>query len=70
VSDGWASFLFSLELSYLAVPKKARLAEPWRFGDQLSQNLLLSALSLCRMVLHGLESLAAPLHRIGQTLAG
>ena len=48
-------FFFSFELSYLRVPKKPRLAGTRGFVLIRHDNLLLSAVSLCRMVLCGLE---------------
>jgi len=35
-------FFFSVELSYLRVPRKRRLGRPRRFSDQLSQKSLAS----------------------------
>jgi hypothetical protein len=55
-------FFFSFEFSYLRAAKKPRLAGAPEVGTQLSKKLLLSAHSLCRMVLRGLERLAAPPH--------
>ena len=52
-------FFFSFELSYLKAAKKANLAGAPEIGYK---NLLRSALSLCRMVLRGLERPAAPPH--------
>ena len=48
-------FFFSFELAYLRMPKKPVWAEPRRLVASCHKNLLLSALSLCKVVPHGLE---------------
>jgi hypothetical protein len=48
-------FFFSFELSYLRAPQNPDWPEPRRLALSCRKNLLLSALSLCRMVLRGLE---------------
>jgi hypothetical protein len=63
-------FFFSFEFVLPERPKKPRLAGARRLALNRRKNLLLSAVSLCRMVLRGLEYRAAPPHRIGQRLAG
>jgi hypothetical protein len=66
VSGGWAPFLFFVRVVLPERPKKPRLAGARRWALNRRKNRLLSAVSLCRMVLRGLECRAAPPHRIGE----
>jgi hypothetical protein len=67
----WRSFFFSFEFSLLESTRDTSSGrDSGGVVTSCRTNLLLAALSLCRMVLRGLELLAAPPHWIGHKLAG